>query len=75
VRRREREREREGEEGEVGKNGERGEGRGREEGEYKLIDCRRSLKDALELPESTIVGYQSHADSMKKSYTKNRYEV
>jgi len=43
--------------------------------EQACRDIGRSLKDALELPESTIVGYQSHADSMKKSYTKNRYEV
>jgi len=43
--------------------------------EQACRDIGRSLKDALELPESTILGYQSHADSMKKSYTKNRYEV
>lgn len=43
--------------------------------EQACRDIGRSLKDALELPDSTVVGYQSHADSMKKSYTKNRYEV
>jgi len=43
--------------------------------EQACRDIGRSLKDTLELPESTIVGYQSHADSMKKAYTKNRYEV
>jgi len=43
--------------------------------EQACRDIGRSLKDALELPENTIIGYQSHADSMKKSYTKNRYEV
>jgi len=42
--------------------------------EQACRDIGRSLKAALELPESTIIGYQSHADSMKKSYTKNRYE-
>jgi len=43
--------------------------------EQACRDIGRSLKDALELPESTLIGYQSHADSMKKSNTKNRYEV
>lgn len=43
--------------------------------EQACRDIGRSLKDALELPDSTVIGYQSHADSMKKSYTKNRYEV
>lgn len=38
----------------------------------------RTLKQALELPDNMVIGYQSHADAMKKSssYTaKNRYEV
>jgi len=35
----------------------------------------RSLKEALELPDNVIIGYQSHADSMKKSTTKNKYEL
>jgi len=43
--------------------------------EQACRDIGASLKEALELPKSTLVGYQSHADSMKKSYTKNRYEV
>jgi len=43
--------------------------------EQACRDIGRSLKEALELADSTIVGYQSHADSMKKSSTKNRYEV
>lgn len=39
-------------------------------------DIGRSLKETLELPDNVIIGYQSHADSMKKSSTsKNRYEV
>jgi len=37
-------------------------------------DIGRSLKEAVELNANTIIGYQSHADSMKKA-TKNRYEV
>jgi len=43
--------------------------------EQACRDIGRSLKEALELPDNTVIGYQSHADSMKKSYTKNRYEV
>jgi len=43
--------------------------------EQACRDIGRSLKDTLELPENTLVGYQSHADSMKKYNTKNRYEV
>jgi len=43
--------------------------------EQACRDIGRSLKAALELPDNVVVGYQSHADSMKKSNTKNRYEV
>lgn len=45
---------------------------------HNEVACReigRSLKETLELPDSTIIGYQSHSDSMKKSNTKNKYEV
>lgn len=45
---------------------------------HNEVACReigRSLKETLEMPDSTIIGYQSHADSMKKSNTKNKYEV
>jgi len=42
--------------------------------EQACRDIGRSLKECLELPANTIIGYQSHADSMKKA-TKNRYEV
>jgi len=38
-------------------------------------DIGRSLKEALEMPDNIVIGYQSHADSMKKSSTRNRYEV
>jgi len=38
-------------------------------------DIGKSLKDALEFPDNVVIGYQSHADSMKKYNTKNRYEV
>jgi len=37
-------------------------------------DIGRSLKETLELTDNVVIGYQSHADSMKKS-SKNRYEV
>lgn len=44
--------------------------------EQACRDIGRSLKETLELPDNVIIGYQSHADSMKKSSTsKNRYEV
>lgn len=43
--------------------------------EQACRDIGRSLKECLELPANNIIGYQSHADSMKKSNTKNRYEV
>jgi len=42
--------------------------------EQACRDIGRSLKGNLDLPENVIIGYQSHADSMKKS-SKNRYEV
>jgi len=45
---------------------------------HNEVACReigRSLKETLELPDSTIIGYQSHSDSMKKSNNKNKYEV
>lgn len=42
--------------------------------EHACRDIGRSLKLNLELPENVIIGYQSHADSMKKA-SKNRYEV
>lgn len=42
--------------------------------EQACKDIGRSLKGNLELPENVIIGYQSHADSMKKA-SKNRYEV
>jgi len=35
----------------------------------------RSLKETLELPDNVVIGYQSHADSMKKAPTRNKYEV
>jgi len=38
-------------------------------------DIGRSLKETLELPDNVILGYQSHTDSMKKSNTRNKYEV
>lgn len=39
-------------------------------------DIGRSLKETLELPDNVVIGYQSHADSMKKSSSaKNKYEV
>lgn len=45
---------------------------------HNEVACReigRSLKETLELSDSTIIGYQSHSDSMKKSNNKNKYEV
>lgn len=42
--------------------------------EQACRDIGRSLKEALELSDSTVIGYQSHADSMKKA-ARNRYEV
>lgn len=42
--------------------------------EHACRDIGRSLKMNLELPDNVIIGYQSHADSMKKA-AKNRYEV
>jgi len=38
-------------------------------------DIGRSLKETLELQDNIIIGYQSHADSMKKSPSRNKYEV
>lgn len=39
-------------------------------------DIGRSLKETLELPDNVLIGYQSHADSMKKSSSaKNKYDV
>jgi len=38
-------------------------------------DIGRSLKESLDLPDNVIIGYQSHADSMKKSSSRNKYEV
>jgi len=38
----------------------------------------RQLKQALELPDNQVIGYQAHADSMKKNSSfnsKNRYEA
>jgi len=43
--------------------------------EVACRDIGRSLKETLELPEATIISYQSHADSMSKKSTKNKYEV
>lgn len=44
--------------------------------EQACRDIGRSLKEALELPDNIVIGYQSHADSMKKSSSsRNRYEV
>lgn len=37
-------------------------------------DIGRSLKEALEIPDNVVIGYQSHAESMKKS-VRNKYEV
>lgn len=42
--------------------------------EQACRDIGRSLKANLELPDNVLIGYQSHADSMKKA-SKNRYEV
>jgi len=42
--------------------------------EQACRDIGRSLKRNLEMPDNIIIGYQSHADSMKKA-SKNRYEV
>lgn len=42
--------------------------------EQACRDIGRSLKRNLEMPDSIVIGYQSHADSMKKA-SKNRYEV
>jgi len=38
-------------------------------------DIGRSLKETLELPENVIIGYQSHADSMKKGSSRDKYSV
>lgn len=38
-------------------------------------DIGSSLKETLELPNHVTIGYQSHADSMKKSSTKDKYTV
>jgi len=43
--------------------------------EQACRDIGRSLKETLELPDSFPIGYQSHADSMKKTPSKNKYEV
>lgn len=42
--------------------------------EQACRDIGRSLKRNLEMPDNILIGYQSHADSMKKA-SKNRYEV
>lgn len=42
--------------------------------EQACRDIGRSLKRNLDMPDNIIIGYQSHADSMKKA-SKNRYEV
>jgi len=39
------------------------------------LDIGRSLKEILEIPENVPIGYMSHADSMKKSPARNKYEV
>jgi len=38
-------------------------------------DIGRSLKETLELPDNVIIGYQSHADSMKKGSSRDKYSV
>lgn len=43
--------------------------------EVACRDIGRSLKETLELPDNVVIGYQSHADSMKKSSSRNKYEV
>jgi len=44
--------------------------------ETSCRDIGQSLKEALEIPPNVLLGYQSHADSMKKSSSmRNRYEV
>jgi len=43
--------------------------------EQACRDIGRSLKETLELPDNIVIGYQSHADSMKKSNSRNKYEV
>lgn len=42
--------------------------------EQACRDIGRSLKRNLDMPDNILIGYQSHADSMKKA-SKNRYEV
>jgi len=42
--------------------------------EQACRDIGRSLKETLELPDNVVLGYQSHADSMKKS-SKDKYTV
>jgi len=38
-------------------------------------DIGRSLKETLELPDNVVIGYQSHADSMKKGSSRDKYSV